>query len=235
VPRAPARLKPLPAPDFLESTLTSGYSCLLTDDGTPLTARLAQALSELGWPVVVLSFPGIGTGQPALPATVGHVRLHSMDEAHLTQTLQALAASHGPVGALLHLHPAHSGAHNGEFFPAQEKALLQHIFLAARELKPSLNEAARQGRGYFVTVARLDGTFGMSAEADFSAVGGGLFGLTKTLNLEWEPVFCRAIDLSPQVEPTAAVQHILAELHDPNRLISEVGYSSQGRTTLMGL
>ena len=57
--------------------------------------------------------------------------------------------------------------------------------------------------------------------------------MTKTLHLEWETVFCRAVDLAPDLDAELAAQYILAELYDPNRLIVETGYSLQGRTTLV--
>jgi hypothetical protein len=67
---------------------------------------------------------------------------------------------------------------------------------------------------------------------DYSPISGGLFGLVKTLNLEWESVFCRAIDLSPALGAARSVECILTELNDPNRLISEVGYTLTERSTL---
>jgi hypothetical protein len=88
------------------------------------------------------------------------------------------------------------------------------------------------GRSIFMTVARLDGEFGLNGEISFSPISGGLFGLVKTLNLEWEPVFCRAVDISPLLDAGQLTEYVMAELHDPNRLISEVGYSLQGRATL---
>ena len=84
-----------------------------------------------------------------------------------------------------------------------------------------------------MSVIRLDGQFGLSKEADFDPISGGLFGLVKTLNLEWEPVFCRAVDLDPAYDAQESTKRILAELYDPNRLISEVGYSQRGRLTLV--
>ena len=83
-----------------------------------------------------------------------------------------------------------------------------------------------------MTVTRLDGEFGLSDRADFTPINGGLFGLVKTLNLEWEAVFCRAVDLSPTLDTEQVVRNILAELHDPNRLITEVGYTENERSTL---
>jgi hypothetical protein len=85
-----------------------------------------------------------------------------------------------------------------------------------------------------MTVARLDGALGLSTNSAFSAIGGGLFGLTKTLNQEWQEVYCRALDLAPELSPEKVAQYILTELHDPNRLLVEVGYNAHGeRSTLV--
>ncbi len=222
-------LNPLPAPDYLEFALPDNHICLLTDDGAENTARLSQALLERGWPVAVLSFPQtvIATQAP-LPQGVTRVTLADLSEAHLQQQLAAISSSIGPVGAFIHLNPADEGRAAGA-----SKAIVKQIFFIAKHLKASLNEAAQQGRACFLTVARLDGEFGLSGELNFNPIDGGLFGLTKTMNLEWPQVFCRAIDLHPGIDPTQIAQFVLAELHDPNRLITEVGYGQQGRTTLV--
>jgi acyl carrier protein len=237
IPRQVATVRPLPDPDFLENSLPEGHICLLTDDGTTLTASLVEALTGRGWKVVVLSFPpSLVVAQTQLPAAVNRVALQNLDEAHLSQTLQSIAATYGPVGAFIHVQPtSQNGQGHAISFSDTEKAIVRHVFLLAKHLKLSLNEAAQQGRSYFVTVARLDGAFGMGHEPDFGAVGGGLFGLTKTLNQEWERVFCRSIDLQASLNPQQAAQYIIAELHDPNHLITEVGYSAQGRATLVGV
>jgi len=233
ISRRIVRLTSLPAPDFLEITLPAGRICLLTDDGTPTTFKLAQALAERSWPVAVLSFPrSVIAGRSHLPESVRHLALENMSEAHLQQTLDAIERRHGRVGIFIHLNTSvQAFPLNGSLFHETEKAGIKHIFLMAKLLKESLNESARQGYGCFMTVARLNGDFGFGNGTPFGAIGGGLFGLTKTLNLEWSEVFCRAIDLHPEVDPDRAVQHILTELHDPNRLIVEVGYGAAGRST----
>jgi NAD(P)-dependent dehydrogenase (short-subunit alcohol dehydrogenase family) len=234
LPHSAATLRTLPAPDALETAPPAGYSCLLTSDGTPLTAQMTQELTSRGWKVVVLSFPH--QASTAVPGAAGQVALRELSEEHLAATLQHIAATYGPVGAFMHLHPpmASNLAGGGVAFAPEEEAIVKYVFLLARSLKPGLNEAAQAGRSFFVTVVRLDGAFGLGQESDYSALGGGLFGLTKSLNLEWEPVFCRAIDLSASISPTQAAQHIVAEMYDPNRLITEVGYGAQGRVTLVG-
>ena len=147
-----------------------------------------------------------------------------IEEGDLAQ-LDAIAAKYGSIAALIHLHPL---LNNRE----EEHSMLEQVFFLAKQIKPYLNEASKQGHSCFVTVAHLDGELGTSGR-EYSPITGGLFGLTKALRWEWSSVFCRAIDLDKKLDAAVAVKHIIAELHDPNRLIAEVGYNSQGRNTLV--
>ncbi|NJO07734.1 MAG: hypothetical protein HC876_20660, partial [Chloroflexaceae bacterium] len=232
ITRSVVDLRSLPAPDRLDIPAPGQTVCVLTSDGTPLTGHVARMLQARGWKVVVLTFPTtLVSNGIALPAGVPQVALSGTSEAQIAQSLQTITAQHGQIGTFLHLHPA-SSTHTGSLFSEQEKALVQQVFLLAKHLKPALSSATRYGHGRFVTVARLDGAFGLDQQADFSAVGGGLFGLTKTLNLEWPAVFCRALDISASVDPTQTAGYIVAELYDPNRLLTEVGYGVHGRVTV---
>ncbi|NEO69409.1 MAG: hypothetical protein F6K52_07955 [Moorea sp. SIO3H5] len=234
IPRCLVKLKALPDPDSLDFTLPDKHIVLLTDDGSLTTSKLAQSLTERDWKVVVLSFPqSLIAEQASLPKAVSRIVLNDLSEEHLKQQLAEITAKYGSVGAFIHLNPGiQIQPNHGIGFLELEKALLKQVFLIAKHLKPSLNEAARHGRSCFMTVARLDGAFGLAQNVNFGAIGAGLFGLTKTLNLEWESVFCRGIDLSPDLNAEESTEYIMAELHDPNRYIAEVGYSSQGRVTL---
>jgi acyl transferase domain-containing protein len=233
--RSPVKLQFLPAPDALEFSLPADHIALITDDGSQTTTQLAEALSQRGWKTVVLSFPPTVMGkQSPLPETVNRVVLQDLSEEHLQQQLAAIASEYGKVAAFIHLNPANrDDTCDHVRYLETEKSLLRHVFLIAKHLKTSLNEAAEQGRSCFLTVARLDGEFGLGQKTNFGAISSGLFGLTKSVNQEWEPVFCRALDISPDLEPQTSVEHILAELHDHNRLVVEVGYTAQGRTTLV--
>nr|WP_250121609.1 type I polyketide synthase [Chroococcidiopsis sp. CCMEE 29] len=233
IQRSLVRLKVLQLPDSLEFTLPKNHIGLLTDDGSLTTFKLAQALTERGWKVVVLSFPPSLIAKQPLPEGISRVVLEDLSEEHLQQQLAAIATNYGPIAAFIHLNPASQDNQSQDIrYLEVEKALLKQVFLIAKHLKNPLNQAAQQGRSCFLTVARLDGKFGLGQETNFGAIAAGLFGLTKTLNQEWEPVFCRAVDLSPELDAERSVQNILAELHDPNRLIAEVGYA-QGRATLV--
>jgi NAD(P)-dependent dehydrogenase (short-subunit alcohol dehydrogenase family) len=234
IQRSAVRLQFLPEPDRLEITLPEHHICLLTDDGSLATAKLARSLREQGWKTTVLSFPqSLINKTSSLPEGVERVVLADLKEDSLKQQLATIAANYGPIGAFIHLHPLFRGNQNdGICFPEAEKAILKQVFFMAKHLKSSLNRAANLGYGCFLTVARLDGAFGLEQKINFSPIAAGLFGLTKSLNQEWKSVFCRAIDLSPELTNEQMSQYILAELHDPNRCLTEVGYSSGGRANL---
>ncbi|ARV57930.1 polyketide synthase [Nostocales cyanobacterium HT-58-2] len=233
--RRQVKLKTLPQPDFLDFTLPEGHVGLLTDDGSLTTSKLAQSLTQQGWKVVVLSFPQSLVSQHSpLPVGVHRVNLADLSEEHLQQQLATISTRYGSIGAFIHLNPLFEVSYNGKIpYLEQEKAIVKHVFLIAKHLKKSLNQATRYGRSCFCTVVRLDGAFGLGQNLNFGPISAGLFGLTKTLNWEWQQVFCRAIDLSPHLDAEESAHHIFAELHDPNRYITEVAYGSQGRVTLI--
>lgn len=141
----------------------------------------------------------------------------------MQRQLDAIAEKYGSIAALIHLHPS--------LQKDKEHNMLQQVFFLAKHLKTSLVEASQQGYSCFVTVAHLDGKLGTTGKG-YSPIAGGLFGLSKSLRWEWQSVFCRAIDLSPDLDTATSVRYIVAELNDPNRLIGEVAYSSTGRATL---
>jgi acyl transferase domain-containing protein len=233
--RRQVKLKTLPQPDFLDFTLPEGHIGLITDDGTLTTSKLARSLIEQGWKVVVLSFPlSLIPQQVPLPTEAIRVTLLDLSEEHLQQQLLAIASNYGPIGAFIHLNPVFAVSYNGKIpYLEEEKVIVKHVFFIAKHLKQSLNQAARRGRSCFCTVVRLDGAFGLGRHINFGPISAGLFGLTKTLNWEWQQVFCRAIDLSPTIDAQEAAHNIIAELHDPNRYITEVAYGAQGRVTLI--
>jgi polyketide-type polyunsaturated fatty acid synthase PfaA len=235
--RRPVNLKILPKPDCLDFTLPEGHIGLITDDGSLTTTKLAHKLLGLGWKVVVLSFPQSLVPQRApLPPGVSQIKLVDLSEEHLQEQLAGIAFNHGAVGAFIHINPVFEVSVNGKIpYLEQEKAIVKHIFLIAKHLKKSLNEAANKGRSCFCTIARIDGAFGLAGNIHFGPITAGLFGLTKTLNWEWQKVFCRAVDLHPNLDAEQSANYIIAELQDPNLYITEVAYGSQGRATLISI
>jgi polyketide-type polyunsaturated fatty acid synthase PfaA len=228
IERRVVELQRLPSPDFQAFT-ASGEICLITDDGTTTAETLSSALSSQGWKVVILSLPAaIVPSANHLNGTV-RIALDSLNETSLQNALSAITKQYGPIGAFIHLNPARHGA----LFDEHDKALVKFAFLMAKHLKPMLTQAGGSGnRRCFITLTRLDGALGTSVDHSYSVITGGLFGLVKTLSLEWDRVFCRAVDVSPAASSEQITAYLMAEMHDPNRLLTEVGYGTQGRTTL---
>jgi hypothetical protein len=234
VSTAAVALTRLPAPDALELAVPDGWSCVITDDGTEATGALAAALAERGWQPVVLRLPAALVGpRPALPRGVGRVALADMSEAQLEQAIGTIIESYGPVGGFIHLHPQPAAlAQPGGLLSEPEQQIVRMAFLAARQLGPALTAAGQSGRALFMAVTRMDGELGTSMARPISPVGGGLFGLVKSLRQEWPGVFCRAIDLSPQIGAAEAARLIMAESADPDMRLAEVGHGPRGRATL---
>ncbi len=234
IQRGVVHLKPLPAPDQLVFEFPDGHCCVLTDDGTDLTVQTLHRLEERGWPVVVLRLPQeVVTRSQSLPEGTHQVQLSDLSEEQLQSCLAEISRQYGPVAGFIHLHPASNECQGeGIHFTTSAKQVLQEVFLAAKYLKDSLNKVAQHDRAVFMAVVHLDGELGLGSRNDFDPINGGLFGLVKSLNLEWEAVFCRALDLDPTMEAEQAANFIMTELLDPNRRIVEVGYSPNGRSTL---
>lgn len=231
LPRGVVALKFLPAPDHLDMIFPKDRTCILMDGGTDLTPALAKALSDQGIKVVVLGLTNaLVSDQRPMPKNIRRVLMEDLTETGIQNTLASLQQEYGPAGMYIHLDPPDTSA---EAFSESEKTIARTAFLVAKYLMKNLTESAQLNYAAFVTVTHMDGEFGLTTSGVFGPVSGSLFGLVKTLNLEWDKVFCRAIDLSPDVNLVTSVEHIMAELYDPNRLISEVGYSSKGRFTLV--
>jgi len=231
IPRGVVALKFLPSPDHLDMVFPKDHTCILMDDGTSLTPALAEALTGQGIKVVVLGLSNaLVSGQKSMPKNIRRIQMEDLTETGIQNTLASIQQEYGPAGMYIHLDPPGSEA---ETSSEVENTIARTTFLVAKYLMKTLTEASRLNYAAFVTVTHMDGEFGLTTSGMFEPVSGSLFGLVKTLNLEWEKVFCRAIDLSPDVNIATAVEHIMAELYDPNRLISEVGYSNKGRFTLV--
>jgi NAD(P)-dependent dehydrogenase (short-subunit alcohol dehydrogenase family) len=104
------------------------------------------------------------------------------------------------------------------------------LFGGLQRAAAALRQAGKQGAAFFVTVARIDGAFGLvDPDAGRAPLDGGLAGLAKTAHHEWPEVHCKALDVAPG--PWEQAADVLAEelfLTGP----LEVGLAPTGRLTL---
>ncbi|MFI6954370.1 SDR family NAD(P)-dependent oxidoreductase [Nocardia sp. NPDC050408] len=95
--------------------------------------------------------------------------------------------------------------------------------------------AKTDNRAAFVTVTRIDGHLGFLGTAGpIAALLGGVGGVVKTLAAEQPELFCRALDIDPEITPARLAELVTAELHDAARDTLEVGIdAAEQRRTLV--
>ena len=121
---------------------------------------------------------------------------------------------------------------DGELFSQNGIDRLKIIFFCAkyffRVFKPET------GYGFFVSAARMDGRLGLGAGGNF--MQGGLFGLHKSIGIEWNGmILSKAVDLAPELPPEKAADYLIDEIFNTGYKHPEVGRSSDGRRFVPGL
>ncbi|BDD01067.1 SDR family NAD(P)-dependent oxidoreductase [Persicobacter psychrovividus] len=233
VPRAAVRLKWIPQADQLIIKGKVGALTVLTNEGTALTATLCEHLLSHGHQVVVLTPPEslVRKALVSLPAGVKEILLPEISDEAIKNAVLSMNA---PVANVVALHPHFRFplGQLGRHFET-EKALVKMVFLLAKHLKASLNKLAEEQRTSFMTITRLDGALGTANPGNVSVVGGGLYGLTKSLNLEWSKVFCRSVDFDLTLHPSAVADLIIAEMHDADQCMSDIAYNASGQRAVL--
>src|SRR5579883_1627452 len=116
--------------------------------------------------------------------------------------------------------------------PGPESGLNRQAFDWLKLATGRLRQAGRASAAVFVTVARLDGAFGLAElSADADPTAGGLAGLAKTARHEWPEVSCKALDLSPTfTDSTAAATAVIEQSLSAGP--PEIGIAPTHRCTL---
>lgn len=217
----------MPQPDFLEFSMPASHIVLVTNDGSELTPKVVAALEGKGNQVVVLNLSGISNAIDKDAFT-----LPDSSDQSVADAIQKIHKNYGKIGSFIHLHP------HFEFQPPQftqhfslEKQVVKTLFFIAKHVQKDLNELGETQRTGFLTCTRMDGQLGQGKRGNTSIIGGGITGLVKCLNLEWSPVYCRAVDIQPELSPEEISRQLMAEYHDADVSIMEVAYSKEGRKT----
>ncbi|HHS95287.1 MAG TPA: SDR family NAD(P)-dependent oxidoreductase, partial [Phaeodactylibacter sp.] len=227
VERKQISLQYLPHPDHLEFQLPESHHLLLTNEGSSLTPKVISTLEAKGNKVVVMNLPSIDN-----PITKNAVHVSAHTDQAIGQAIKEIGQRFGKVGAFVHLHP-HFEFQGGRFTQhfQEERQIVKSVFFVAKHLQAMLNELGQSQRAAFLTLTRMDGKLGQGKRGNVSVVGGGITGLVKCLNLEWSSVYCRAIDIQPELSDERISQQLMAEFHDANTKIVEVAYAEEGRKT----
>ncbi|MDZ7845149.1 MAG: phosphopantetheine-binding protein [Anaerolineales bacterium] len=224
------RLQPLPEPDFYSFSPPTDRPLIITDDGTTMSADLASRLALSGWHVVLWRYPTnlINTGEGALPDELPVVESAGSDLQQLSEQLARVVQQYGEPAGFIHLHPD-SG--EDETFSNTDRELVKQVFFLAKHLDPYLNREQAEGRNLFITITQNGGKLGLNGQESFSQ-SSGLPGLIKTLRWEWSQVFCRSLDLAVDLPKEEKLSAVIQEIHDPDRSLTEIGISQDGRVTI---
>ncbi|WP_105968938.1 type I polyketide synthase [Streptomyces geranii] len=219
--RGQAALAELPTPDRLVDAYPLGAAAVVVDDGSAVAEASAARLVSTGWRVRVLRLPGVAqrvTGATDLPLT-------GWGASELATRFEELGDER------VHLVLGFAAA--DELPWAEGVRRLAHSLLVAKHAVGPLTKAAASGhRAAFVTVTRLDGTFGLGGVSEDAVPAGGIGGLVKTLAVEAPELFCRAVDLTPALGSTEAAELVLEEVYDAAAGPVQVGRDGTHRVAL---
>ena len=227
---------PLAPPDILHCLLPKNPLCLITDDGSDLTPKLTGELIKLGWKTAVIRYAGTSEfaqkKRKPLPKQTLLIDLTSSEEPELQSVFKNLETEHGKIGGLINLNPA-SSTSGSLRLEDEENMFLRNTFIAAKNAASSLKKSSNSEnlRRLFVSVCRMDGQLGMGS-GEYSPVISGLSGLVKTASVEWPEVFCRFVDLHPNLSTEKATNCIIQEMYDPDSNIKEIGYFQSNKSAL---
>jgi hypothetical protein len=212
-------------PDQLELIQDNSRSVIIIDNGSRTTSEFVNLFESRA---VVLSIRNrrVCTAVPQSK----RVEVADYSEGALIEAVQSITARHGTPAGVVYQHDDEE----------DDAGQLCWALMLAKHLKSSLQQpvARGTGRSFFIALLRMDGRLGL----DFSKCGssvssrsplgfaerGAMFGLIKTLHLEWPHVFCRGIDVAAEVNDYQAAQHVIRELACPNLTLREVGYDASG-------
>jgi acyl carrier protein len=227
----PVKLVNLAAPDQLQVSIPGERPIIVSNEGSDFTQVIVNRLTSLGWKVLTWNYPPelIGTDHQSISVESKSLQQEESGKEHIQDLVSKLREEHGSPIGFIHLHPLAS-SENG-LFSTTEEQLIKQVFLIAGELKEDLIQVEPSSRNFFLTVTRTDGSLGLKNDRSFQE-GIGLTGLIKTLKLEWPEVYCRSVDLNPDLAHGEAGDYFLSEMLDPDLTISEVGITGSARVTL---
>ncbi len=227
MPRKSIGLKFIPKVDILVQNISALKPVVITDEGSDLTLAVKKKLESEGFTVIVIQFDAFKKNK----TIKNGISIPEINDQNIKAAIDTILVKN-EIGAFIYLHPHFTfSGHNFTQHFDTERSLLKATFLLAKYLQVPLNTTSKTQRTAFMTVSRLDGKFGMDKRSDISIIAGGLSGLTKCMNLEWSPVFCRAIDAKPELSAKKIADNVFLELNDADVRYVDVAINENGRMT----
>ena len=222
-------VRDLPRPDEIVLDTNGNQSVIIGSDGSDFAETVASVLNERGWKTVSWIYPHLNQESTTKIEQQDSPFVAPGDRSQdiIAEAMAGLVKEHGSPAGFIHLHPQDN---NGKLGGDQESDRIHDVYFLASVLGKHFSESS-SGRRFFLSVTRMDGRLGTGDRAQ-NPTSGGLAGLAKSLKWEWPEVFCRAVDLDPELDNETAGRLLVAEIYDPDQGLSEVGIGQDGRVTL---
>lgn len=106
-----------------------------------------------------------------------------------------------------------------------KQTFMQESFLLLQRMSKYLRASGQKGAAILASVTQMGGQFGLSNLKDSCPISGGIAGLIKTADKEWQEVCCKAIDIDQTDSIHAMADSIVDEClsRDPLGDLIEVG------------
>ena len=186
---------------------------LITEDNAGVAKALAGATAGLGMAVTseVVTLP------------------QGASETDIASWVDNLVKNTGKIHGFIHIADTPSSGKVSALTKTNDDIKVRQVFLIAKHLAPYLeNSAQTSNRTLFACVTRLNGSLGFG-QSQSASNQGGLLGLTKSLNIEWPNIHCRAVDIEPSLPSSAAAAAVLEEISHGDDV--EVGRLTSGERT----
>ena len=182
----------------------NGRSVLVTGGASGIGAQIVRRFCEQRAKVAFLDLDQeAGKGLEAELAGSGHGAVHFLecdlrDIAALRSSIEAAAAAHGPVTALIN-NAARDDRHafdtvTPEYWDERFATNLRHQFFAAQAVHPMMKGA---GGGSVVNMGSTSWMVGQGGMAAYTAAKSAVLGLTRSLARDWGPDNIRVNSIAP--------------------------------------
>jgi len=196
---------------------------IINADNDGVASYVAKQLLSMGYEIAIITMPQI-----ALSKAKDYLvySLVSDGEDAIADTFEKITSeSNQPLAGFIHIGSKEKkNSDEAGLFPKSETNILKTVFLCAKYFV----QANRHESSFFVSAVRIDGGLGLSSGNNI--VQGGLFGLHKSLAIEWEEqMLSKAVDLASEFTSEMTAKHLIEEIFDTGYAHIEVGRNAEGR------
>ena len=194
-----------------------GMNIIVTDDGRGVAAAVEKSLKEV-------------------EANVEIISQSEMEDLDNLQKALERAKKSGKINGVIHLTALEESKSIEEMsFEDWKKNIFRRVkslFFIAKTLQQDITENSKSSGAFIASLTDMGGTFGIEDFVSNNPIAGGVTGLTKGLNKEFNSidrkVLVKSIDINLSEKPASIAKTVLNEIQLGNLKV-EVGYAGKTR------